>query len=363
MAAGVAIDELKAMLIARLADLVGDFVPDAKRKGAYWIGRNPWRADRHAGSFAVFAEGRAKGGFTDYATGDKGDVIDLIAFAKCGAVSAPPTRAERAEAIRWAKSFLGLATARREEFEKKRAVALDAQRAAERNHEEARRRKRKQAFDLWLCGRDWRDTPVEAYLRARAIDVDALENLDDFVRFHPSVAHFYQRGVHAPCMLAAFRRGALFAGLHLTWLAEDGRGKHPGLAKGEQKLTLGAPLVGAALRLTKGASGLTLEQAEAQGLADTLVAGEGIETALSCAAARPDLRVWAAGSLSLLGSLPASSAVSDYLLVRDNDDGKPGAVKQFEAARRKVEGHGKPVRETRAFVGKDMNDLAQWRAA
>jgi hypothetical protein len=354
------IGEIKAMLLApnQLDKLVGDLVPDATRKGAYYLARCPWRTDRHEGSFAVFAQGKAMGGFRDWATDEKGDVIDLIAMCCCGGVTTPPSRDERKQALAWAKSWLGLSNQRRETLEKRRDEAKAALVKKEAEDETKRRNNRRRAFDWWLKGKDWRGTPVETYLRqARGIDLDRLENLDDFVKFLPRVRHFYEP-YEGPCMMAAFRNGEQFMGGHFTWLMADGQDKAP---LKNVKLTLGTPLTGAALRLTKGASGLTLSEAERACVSGPLAVGEGIETALSVAAACPDLRVWAAGSLGLLGSIGDSPAIESFFLLRDNDVGKPKAIAAFETAASKIAGYGKPVTAAEPFYGKDFNDLQKWR--
>lgn len=354
MTRDLAIADIKALLLQRLDSLVRELVPGAVAKGDHYDARSPLRVDRRSGSFIVWRRGHVAGAWKDFASDDKGDILDLIACARCGA-DGKPSREQRIEAIKWAKAWLGLEARDPREIERVREKAKRQASEAQRREEEARRRKRRRAFDLWCAGRDWRGTLVDVYLRARGIDVDRLEHLDDFVRFAPRLEHWLEPHV-GPAMLAAFRHPSSgFVALHATWLRPDGSGKAD---LDKQKLMLG-PMLGGAIRLTKGESGLTLAEAEAAGVASGIVFGEGIETTLSAAVAAPELRAWAVGSLGNLAAQPKSAAISSYLVCQDNDWAKPSAVEAFGKQRGLLEKHGVPVVVARAHRGKDMNDLAR----
>ena len=92
---------------------------------------------------------------------------------------------------------------------------------------------------------------------------------------------------------------------------------------------------------------------------------EGIEDALTLAIARPDCRVWAAGSLSLMGLLDWPGCASAVVLAADNDWDKPEAVAAFERveAHWRAQANGRPVAVIRAALGKDFNDMARGVAA
>ncbi|RKT46813.1 DUF3987 domain-containing protein [Thiocapsa rosea] len=53
------------------------WLPDGKRKGSEWVSRNPTRADKNPGSFSVSL---TTGLWSDFATGDKGDLVALVAY-------------------------------------------------------------------------------------------------------------------------------------------------------------------------------------------------------------------------------------------------------------------------------------------
>lgn len=64
--------------LAALPALLARWVPDGKRQGAEWTGRNPTRADRTPGSFRVNVN---TGRWADFATDDKGgDPVSLAAY-------------------------------------------------------------------------------------------------------------------------------------------------------------------------------------------------------------------------------------------------------------------------------------------
>ena len=74
------VDQIKALLQARIVDLVHKLAPGGEIKGNYWLSRSPGRNDRHAGSFWVTLRHTSKGPpgvWKDEGTGDKGDVFGL----------------------------------------------------------------------------------------------------------------------------------------------------------------------------------------------------------------------------------------------------------------------------------------------
>jgi hypothetical protein len=130
------------------------------------------------------------------------------------------------------------------------------------------------------------------------------------------------------------------------------------------------PVAGSAIRLSAGPSGLSPSMAAAKGVSDRLALGEGIETCLSIAVAWPDFRVWAAGSLSLMGLLDWPECVRNVTLLRDNDWHSGEARAAFGV----VEAHWRALADQRdrqaigsgrlsevfvvtSSVGSDFNDM------
>lgn len=324
---------------------------------------NPNRDDRKPGSFVIWTRGNEAGIWKDFACGDKGDVFDLIMYL------ARPSPARKIDAYWWALDFLGLerGTVRTRAED----VAARERREREARAEEARIKKAEAArsralFGLWLGLPPITGTPAERYLReVRGIPMERLAHQPGALRWaeraewiDPETGEVFE---WRHCMVSAMTAGKAVTGLHRTFLKPDGSGKAD---RKKTKTMIGAPS-GAAIRVSPGPSGLSPTRAEAKGRTDPLIITEGIEDALTLAVARPDCRVWAAGSLSLMGLLEWPACASAVVLAADNDWDKPQAVAAFD----KVEAHwramarGRPVHVARAQGGKDFNDMARGVAA
>lgn len=360
----VSIEEIKAMLTARAADVAQHYAPPAPgsylEKGGWWT-LNPGRADRSVGSFVVWVSGPKMGQFRDFASGDYGDLLDLIRLQLgCSA----------ADALREARGFLGLqaddpAAARRRAEAIERGRKLRAEAMAQARAEAARRAK--QARAIWLSGREGlRGTPVESYLRdGRGIDLAQLGRQPRALRYVPDL--FYSHTDREtgeviegrwPAMVALVVNGRGEAvAVHRTWLAQargGGWGKAPVPAA---KKVLG-DYAGASIHIwsglgPRGGKGGPLSRA-APGSRVYLT--EGIEDALSVVALMPGARVLAAISLSNLGQVVLPDAIGAVTIVADRDPGKEAR----EALERAVQAHGAAGREVRlwqnAHGGKDLND-------
>jgi hypothetical protein len=336
------ISDIKAMLQERLDALVRLLCPGMSVKGGLYSGRCPWRQDRNAGSFVIWRAGRACGAWRDYATDEKGDVLDLIAFAQCGAVG-KPSKEDRLAALSWAKEWLGLATTDPGVVAKARARAQQALTAAQEAEDRKRADRRRRAFALWIDGKDWADTPAQAYLAKRGVDAAAIANWADGVRFAPRLDHWLQKGFHGPALICAFRHPAAgFAALHAVWLAPDGRGK---AHVDPPKLTLGSSS-GCAMRLTKG-----------EGSSPPIAICEGPEDGLSVALACPEYAVWAVGGVNNIGKQRIPQGTPFVVVCADNDWGKAQAAAALDGGVEALKAQGFPVAVARAHAGKDMNDL------
>jgi Toprim domain len=249
----------------------------------------------------------------------------------------------------------------REAAERERIAALKREKSdAEAKAGKARYFWTKECDPLW-----WLHSPVWTYLtEARGLPLTRMAAAPGAIRLHPNLEHYDQATGEvtswpAMCTAISGPEGDV-TGVHITWLAAGGLGKAPvdpakkmrGVAKG------------GAIRLSKGGSRLTPEEAGRRGLSGPLILTEGIEDGLTAALARPSERVWAAGSLSLLGELKWPKCASSVVLVADNDWLKPAAISAFEAVERKWRdmAEGRPLKVVRADVGKDLNDWARGAA-
>src|SRR3954466_10496360 len=243
------------------------YLSNGRRCGRYWSVGDV--ANRPGRSLYVRLHGPpsgpgAAGRWADAATGEHGDLLDLIRFA-CGL---PGVR----EAIVEARAFLALPP----------PIARphwDLRVPASRNSSEAARR-------LFRAGRPIAGTPAAAYLAHRGLTAIA----SPWLRYHPScyvrVSDEAPRQTW-PALLAALTdvRGAVM-GVHRTWLDPSGRGRAPVAAP---RRSLGEQL-GHGVRFSGLASHL-------------LVAGEGLETVLSARAVLPRVPMLAGLSADHLAAL------------------------------------------------------------
>lgn len=310
---------------------------------------------------------RRPGGLSwkNYSGADKGDIIGLVAYLR--GWSHLPYRGFP-EAMRFLESLLGIATRSDAELkrdaDRARAAIVDADRVAQKDLAGQRRR----AAGMWFHAMPIAFTPVITYLQARGIDLTALprgprggERAPHTLRYLANHPHTGDAGTQSawPCMIAACVDGqGKIGAVHRTWLARDGEGKAP--VAPARKCWPG--FAGHFIPLWRGESALSVKEANANGLRETLVVTEGIEDGLTAAIAEPRFRVWAAISLSNIGNLPLPECVDSVIIHRQNDWLKPQAVAAFDAARRALEATGRPVAEVAALCGKDINDTLRGAA-
>lgn len=356
-------DRLQAQLPA-LLDRLGlrnDLSHRGRTDGARIYPLNPTRNDRRPGSFVIWTGRDAAGAWHEYATGEKGDVFDLVAYVE--------RLQAKIDVYWWALDFLrldrlGNATSPRtkaaDQVERERRAAEAKAAAARAQADDTRLTHR--LTGQWLQLPEIKGTVAETYLReARRLPLDRLKHWPGALRFQAQRDHIDEATGEVttwPCMVSAMTKGAEIVALHYTWLAPDGSGKAPVTPAKKMR---GRPS-GAAIRLSPGPSGLSPSKAAAKGRTDPLAIGEGIETCLTVAAALPAYRVWAAGSLSLIGMMGWPACASAVVLLGEND-GKPQALKQFQTGvdywRRMAQ--GRPVHVVASAVGVDFNDWAMER--
>ena len=221
----------------------------------------------------------AAGKWTDAATGEHGDLLDLIALNR--------GLDRLGDILGEARSFLSLPRPDRAPL----ARLPPAQGASA----EAARR-------LFRAGRSVIATPAEAYLRARGITA----SLDwPSLRYHPSVYHRSHEGAPRevwPALLAAVTDlCGRITGIHRTWLDPACRSKAP-LADPRRAL---GHLLGNGVRF--GAA------------TDVLAAGEGIETMLALKSVLPALPMVAGLSANHLAALALAPTLQRLYVARDND--------------------------------------------
>lgn len=354
--------EIKALLVRNAEALARELLPDGQRQGNYWKARCPWRADKHIGSFWVNLKGQMQGTYHDAAAGETGDALTLIAK-----VHGLDVRRDFAKVLDWARAFLGLANVapaemKRRVSEAQAAGELDERAAAERAEQDRRR-----AFALYLRARrePFLGSGADLYLQGRGIYVRRLGRMPGCLGFLPEWRREDGSMVHAS-MLAGFTGpdGRIVA-VHRTFIAPKPRDDFErdfqlperwDKAPVDPVRKIWPSFGGAAIRLWRGDSKLREREAAEAGLLETLVLVEGVEDGLSVALARPDYRIWCAGSLGNLASIVLPECCDRVIVCADNDWGKPQALAQLDKALVWLAGHGREVLVARSPIGKDAND-------
>jgi Toprim domain len=282
--------------LARNAEAVCRYyLSNGRREGRYWIIGDV--ANTPGRSLYVRLNGppsgkRAAGKWTDAATGQHGDLLDLIALS-CGLD-------RLADALIEARRFLGLA--------QPTPVAPPRPEPPDGLPKAARR--------LLVMSYPIADTIAETYLRTRAIaitpDLRAL-------RFHPRC--FYRITDEAtgndryevwPALLATVTDlDGRVTGVHRTWLDPSGRDK-------------------ALVSSPRRALGHLLGHAVRFGTAnDVMAAGEGLETVLSVRTVLPTMPMAAALSANHLAVFRPPSTLRRLYVARDNDPAGHRAAQQL----------------------------------
>ena len=277
-----------AALAARAEAVCRRYLPHGRRQGRYWVAGNLDGA--HGRSLYVRLAGPGTPGkFADAATGEHGDLLDIIRHR----TGAPTLRA----ALDEARAFLALPAAPAAG----EGDAYDATEAARR---------------LWRRCRAIDGTHAEAYLHARGLARCRLHaGVFAALRFHPSLIYREAGCAHRlPALVAAVTadpgehpgpgqrscHGAL-CGVQRTWLDPAAPAKAD---VASPRKALGR-VHGLAVRFGRPAH--------------TLVVGEGIETVLSIVTALPGTVAAAALSAGSLGAFAPPAGVRRLVIARDND--------------------------------------------
>lgn len=274
-----------ARRLARDAEAVcRHYLSNGRRCGRYWVVGDV--ANTPGGSLYVRLSGPeigkgAAGKWTDAATGEHGDLLDLIAISM--------GLGRLRDVFDEARSFLRLSRAGPPSDRRMRQPPAPSALPVL-----ARR--------LFAMAQPMSGTIAETYLRNRGItslhDIAAL-------RFHPRC--YYRSDADAaiefwPALIAAVTDLAgNITGAHRTWLDPSGNGKAP-------------------LDTPRRAIGHLLGHAVRFGVVtDVMAAGEGIETMLSLRTALPGLPVVAALSANHLAALLFPATLRRLYVARDND--------------------------------------------
>jgi hypothetical protein len=278
--------------LAREAEAVcSHYLSNGRRVGNYWLVGDV----RNTSGRSMFVRlkpkgtgGRPAGKWTDAATGEHGDLLDVIRES-CRLVDFHDVAGE-------ARRFLSLPRS-----EPKSGSRSCLPPVPTGSPESARR--------LFGMSQPIAGTVVETYLRGRGIT--NLHGIDS-LRFHPRC--YYRPEADAPtetwpAMIAAVTDlTGRITGAHRTWLDPSGRDKAP-------------------VDTPRRAMGHLLGNAVRFGIADdVMAAGEGLETMLSLRCAVPTMPMNAALSAAHLAAILFPPNLRRLYIVRDDDRAGDGAV-------------------------------------
>lgn len=305
--------DLARRLAARADDVCRHYLPNGRKVGGYWIAGDARGAKGR--SLYVRLTGPlsgkgAAGKWSDPATAEHGDLLDLIAAA-CRLNN-------HRDVLDEARRFLNVSEIPRQSAD--RSKSFDGAAAAQHLFAESRP----------LAG-----TVAETYLRSRGIP-----GADGFnvLRFHPRCLYREDAGAsvqYRPALIAAVTDEiGTITGVMRTWLARDGGAKAP---VASPRKALGA-LSGNAVRF-----------GEAR---DVLVIGEGIETVLSVRRVLPGASFAAALSAQHLRAFRVPKALRLLYIAADRDAAGMNAA---EALQQRARDEGVDARLLLP-MRKDFND-------
>ena len=269
--------ELSRRLAADAETVCRAYLPAGRRNGRYWIAGNVHGA--RGRSLFVKLSGDGAGNWTDAATSEYGDLLDLIGLNK--------GFNDFRETLEEARQFLREPERIRSSGKSHASEQRDVLAAAEK---------------LARFSRPVPGTLAETYLRGRGITARLSW---PSLRFHP--ACYYRPEDDGPrqnwpallCVVTDL--DGKLTGLQRTWLARDGRRKAP---LPDPRRAMGH-LLGNAVRFGKPL--------------DIMAAGEGIETVLSLLSLFPALPMAAGLSAAHLSAILFPPSLRRLYVLRDND--------------------------------------------
>ena len=307
------INAVKAQLAERINDLVRDLLPKGRAQGETWRVGN--LAGEKGDSLSITLSGNHQGRWRDFATGQKGDALDLVKAVR---------RCDTREAIEWSKKW----------FDRVGGHArAPAPKAGDDGDEDGRKdRHIEWALAIWNESMDPSNTLADTYLSRRGLKLtDALAV--DVIRYHracPWGKDANGETIRVPAMIVAMRSIATdqITAIHRTGLSLD--------AEKIERRMLGRA-GGAAIKLDADES-----------VTDRLTIGEGLETCMT--ARQIGLRpTWALGSADAIAAFPVRHGVDTLRILAERDEASERAraacgARWHEAGRESLDGWQGPER-------------------
>ena len=288
MSAPRSIADISADLADRAESFCRQYFPEGRRQGNYWqVGDTSGTKGQSLAIRLQAQGGRKAGSWTDYATGEYGDLIDLLQ-ERLGSVTLKET-------LREARSFLGeapcLAVPREPRNVERPDIAISKRIARARK--------------LFAAGKPVLGTLAATYLQGRGIT-----GLGPALRYHPRV--FLRHGTddadppqRAPALLAKItdNRGQITGCARVYLDPSTG-----GLAAIESPKRILGQLHGHAIRFWSGSP------------RSELIVGEGLENILSVGTALPEFDLASCLTATHLGLFAPPPGIKRIWIARDNDE-------------------------------------------
>lgn len=288
MSARRSIADLSTDLADRAESFCRQYFPEGRKQGNYWQVGDTSGARGQSLAIRLQAQGgRKAGSWTDYATGEYGDLIDLLQ-ERLGSVTLKET-------LREARSFLGEAP----------CPAVPSTTRNPERPDAASNNRIARACKLFAASKPVLGTLAATYLQGRGIT-----RLGPALRYHPRV--FLRPGTddadppqRAPALLAKItdNRGQI-TGCARTYL-DPSTG---GLAQIESPKRILGQLHGHAIRFWSGTS------------RTDLIVGEGLENTLSVGTALPEFDLASCLTATHLGLFIPPSGIKRIWIARDHDE-------------------------------------------
>lgn len=288
MSAQRSIADLSAELATRAERFCRQYFPEGRKQGNYWqVGDTSGAKGQSLAIRLQAQDGRKAGCWQDFATGEYGDLIDLL-HERLGSVTLKET-------LREAQSFLGEArcpAVPRESRNPERPDAASVKRIA-------------RARKLFAAGKPVLGTLAATYLQGRG-----LTRLSPALRYHPRVFLRHSEDdpdppQRAPALLAKItdNRGQIIGCARFYLDPSTG-----GLAEIESPKRILGQLHGHAIRFWSGTA------------RTDLIVGEGLENTLSVGTALPEFDLASCLTATHLGLFVPPPGIKRIWIARDKDE-------------------------------------------
>ena len=317
------IADLSADLADRAESFCRQYFPEGRKQGNYWQVGDTSGAKGQSLTIRLQAQGgRKAGAWVDYASGEYGDLIDLL-HERLGSVTLKET-------LREVRSFLGEAPC---------PATPHATRNAERP-DAASGKRIARARKLFAAGKPVLGTLAATYLQGRGIT-----RLGPALRYHPRVFLWQDEDdsdlpQKAPALLAKItdNRGQITGCARVYLDPSTG-----GLAAIESPKRILGQLHGHAIRFWSGSP------------SSDLIVGEGLENTLSVGTALPEFDLASCLTATHLGLFIPPPGIKRIWIARDNDEAGCNASMRL---RNQLESLGIACGELVSHLG-DFNDDLQ----